>query len=89
VRTGVAADAGEAVLRHAACEDFVGHLPNDGTPRAILVGKALVVDRLQSVQVIRHQPKELRRLRASGFVDATRRRRRDGQFRRTIHEAPA
>ena len=39
---------------------------------------AVVVDRLQAVQMVRHQPKERRRLRPSGFVDAKRRRRRAG-----------
>ncbi len=52
VRTGCAADAGEAVLEDAAREDLSGHLPDDGTPPAVLAGEALVVDRLHAVQVI-------------------------------------
>ena len=81
VRTVVAADAGEAVLQHAAGEERVGHLRDDGTPGAVLAREAVVIDRLQAVQMIRHQPKERRRLGPSGFVDATRRRRRVGHAR--------
>jgi len=72
VGTGVAADAREAVLEHAARQELVGDLRHDRTPRAILAREALVVDRLQAVQMIRHQPKERRRLGPSGFVDAAR-----------------
>ena len=46
------------MLEDAAREELIGHLPHDVTPRAILAGEALVVDRLQAVQVIRHQLKE-------------------------------
>ena len=66
-----ASDRGDRAWGHP-----VGHLPDDGTPRAIRAGKALVVDRLQAVQMIRDQPKERRRLGAPGFVDAARGRRR-------------
>jgi len=76
VRAGVAADAGEAVLEDATRQELVGDLRDDRAPRAILAGKPLVVDRLQAVQMIRLQPKERRRLRTPGFVDATPRRRR-------------
>lgn len=48
--------------------------------------EAVVVDRLQSVQVIRHQPKQRRRVRASGPVDAARRRRRIGHARSGTEE---
>lgn len=44
------------MLEDAAGEELVGDLRDAGTPWAILAGKALVVDRLQAVQVIRHQP---------------------------------
>jgi len=36
VRTGVAADAGEAVLEDPTREELIGHLPDDRTPRAVL-----------------------------------------------------
>lgn len=75
VRAGVAADAREAVLQHPAGEELVGHLRHNGTPRAVVPRKAAVIDRLQSVQVIRHQAKE-RRLLASGSVDVARHRGR-------------
>ena len=58
MRAGVAADAGEAVLQHATRQKLVGHLRDDGTPGAILAREAVVVDRLQAVQMIRHQPKD-------------------------------
>ena len=89
VRAGIAADAGEPVLQHPAGEKLVGHAADHRTPRAILAREALVVDRLQAVQVIRHQPKERRCLRASGFVDATRRRCRIGHARSGTEERRA
>ena len=52
VRAGVAADAGEAVLEDAAGKELVGDLCDDGAPWAILAREALVVDRLQAIQMI-------------------------------------
>jgi len=75
VRAGIAADAREAVLEHPTGEELVGNLPDDGPPRAVLAREAVVVDHLQAVQVIGHQPKERRRLGSSGFIDAARRTR--------------
>jgi hypothetical protein len=40
VRTGVAADAREIVFEYTAREELVGHLRDDGTPRAVLAGEA-------------------------------------------------
>ena len=73
VHADVAADAGKAVLQHAAGEELLGDWRDDGTPRAVLAHETVVVDRLPSVQVIRYQPQERRRLRASELVDAERR----------------
>ena len=42
-------------------EESVGHLRDHGAPRAILAREAVVVDRLQAMQMVRHQPKERRR----------------------------
>jgi len=89
VRAGVAADAGEAVLEDATRQELVGDLRDDRAPRAILAGEPLVVDRLQAVQMVRHQPKERRRLRTPGCVDAPRRRRRVGHARSGIGERRA
>jgi len=75
VRAGVTADACDAVIEDPIGEELVGDLRDDRAPRAVLAREALVVDRLQTVQVIRHQPKERRRLGPSGFVDAARRAR--------------
>jgi hypothetical protein len=69
------------VIEHAAGEELLGDPRDDGAPRAVLTHEAVVADRLQSVQLIRHQPKQRRRLRASGLVDAARRRRRIGHAR--------
>ena len=52
VRAGVAADAGEAVLQHAARKELVSDLCDDGAPWAILAREALVVDCLQAMQVV-------------------------------------
>ena len=76
VRTGVAADAREAVLEDPAREELVGNLSDDRTPRAVRAGEAVVVDGLPPMQMIRHQPKERRRLGAPGPVDALYRWRR-------------
>ena len=81
VCTLVAADAREPVVEHAAGEELVGDLCDDGAPWAKLAGKALVVDRLQAVQMIRHQPKKRRRLGASRLGNAMRRRCRVGHAR--------
>jgi len=75
VRAGAAADASEAVLQHAARRQSVGGLRDDRVPRAVVARKAIVVDRLQAVQIVRYLPDERRRLGASGSGDATRRRR--------------
>jgi len=61
-RTGVPSAAHEAMLQHAAGEEPEGVLPYEGTPWAILAGEAVVVDRLQAVQLVRHQPQTRRRL---------------------------
>jgi hypothetical protein len=74
VCTVVAADAGEAVVEDAAGEALVGDLCDHGAPWAVLAREALVVDCLQALQMIRHQPKQRRRLGPSGLVDAARRR---------------
>lgn len=58
------------MLEDAAGEELVGHLRDDGTPRAVRAREALVVHRLQVVEMILHQPKQRRRLGASGLVDA-------------------
>ena len=76
VGTVVTADAREPVLEDAAGEELVRDLPDHGAPRAILVREALVVHRLQPLHVIRHQPKQRRRLRTPGLVDAEGRGRR-------------
>ncbi len=70
-------------------EELVGDLRDDPAPRTVLAREALVVDRLQSVQVIRHQPKERRRLRASGLVHGARRRYRVGHARSGTEERRA
>ena len=74
VRAGLEAEAGEAVFQHAAVEERLGDLRDDGTPRVVLAHETVVADCLPFVQVIRHLPRERRRLRASGLVDAARRR---------------
>ena len=61
VRACVAADAREAVLQHTAGEELVGDLRHDGPPRAVLAGEAILIHRLQPMQVIRYQPKQRRR----------------------------
>ena len=52
VRAGVAADAGEAVLQHAAREELVSDLRDHGAPRTVLACEALIVDRLEPMQMI-------------------------------------
>ena len=74
--TGVTADAREAVLEDTAGEELVRDLADHGAPRAVLVREALVVHRLQAVEMILHQPEQRRRLWASGLVDAVGHRRR-------------
>lgn len=64
-------------------------LLDDGSPRAVLMGEALVVDGLRPLEVIRHQPKQRRRLRASGLVGAARRWRRVGDMRSETRGAPS
>ena len=81
VRARLAAEAREPVLEHPAGEELVSDLHDDGPPGAVLAGEAVVVDGLQALQMIRHHPKQRRRLRASGFVDAARRWRRVGHAR--------
>lgn len=61
VRTGVVADAGKSVLRCPAGEKLVGDSRDHGLPSVILAGEVVIVDRLQSVQMVRHQPKARRR----------------------------
>ena len=50
MRAGIAADAGEAVLQHAAGEEVVGDLCEDGATWAILAREAVVVDRLPAAR---------------------------------------
>ena len=76
VGTGVTPDAREAVLEDAAGEELVRDLADHGAPRAVLVREALVVHRLQAVEMILHQPEQRRRLWTSGLVDAEGHRRR-------------
>jgi hypothetical protein len=52
VRAGIAADAGEPVLEHPAGEELVSHVADHRTPRAVLAGEAVAVDRLQEMQVV-------------------------------------
>jgi len=52
VRARIAADACEPVLQHAAREERVSDLRDHGPPWAILAREAVVVDRLQPLQVI-------------------------------------
>ena len=75
MRTVVTANTREPEVEDAAGEELVGDLCDHGAPRTVLAREALVVDRLQALQMIRHQPKERRRLGPSGLVDAARRRR--------------
>ena len=55
-RTVVAADTRAPVLEHAAGEELVGDLRHDlrhdRAPRAVLAGEALVVNRLQPMQMV-------------------------------------
>jgi hypothetical protein len=44
-------------LEDAAGEELVRDLRDHGAPRAVLAREALVVHRLEPLQVIRHQPK--------------------------------
>ena len=74
LRAGLEAEAGEAVFQHAARDKLLGDLRDDGTSRVVLAHGTVVADCLPFVQVIQHQPQERRRLRASGLVDAARRR---------------
>ena len=89
VRAGVAADAGKAVLQHAAGEELLGDWRDDGTLRAVLAHETVVADCLPSVQVIRYQPQERRRLRASELVYAACRRGCVGQRRSRTEERRA
>jgi len=76
VRTVVTANTREPVVEDAAGEEIVGHLRDHAAPRAVRASEAVVVDCLQAMQMIRPQPKERRRLGASGPVDVTRHRGR-------------
>lgn len=58
VHTGVTPDASEAVREDAAGEELVRGLADDGAPRAVLAREMLVVDGLQPLHVIRHQPEQ-------------------------------
>ena len=55
MRTRSAADAREPVLEHPAGEELVSDLCDDGPPGAVLAGEAVIVDRLQAMQMIGHQ----------------------------------
>ena len=76
VGTGVTPDAREAVLEDAAGEELVRDLADDRAPRAVVAREAFVLHRLQAVELILHQPKQRRRLRTPGLVDAEGHRRR-------------
>jgi len=52
VRARVATDAREPVLEHPAGEELLRDLRDDGAPRTVLAREAVVVDRLQPLQVI-------------------------------------
>jgi len=84
VGTGVAADARDAVVEHTAREERVGDLRHDRAPRVILAREALVVDRRQAVQMVRHQSNQRRGLRASSFVDVARPRTLDRPSARPV-----
>ncbi len=86
VRAGIAADARESVVEHAAGEERVSDLCDHGPTGAVLASEAVIVDRLQAMQMIGHQPKERRRLGPSGVVDATHRRRCIGHPRSGTEE---
>ncbi len=51
------AEGTEYPRTHFRFEALVGDLRHNGAPWAILAGETVVVDRLQAVEVIRHQPK--------------------------------
>ncbi len=70
----MAVEAGEAVLEDCTREALLRHLGDDGAPRAVLGREAVIVDRLEPVQVVRYQLSERRRLGAPRCVDATHRR---------------
>lgn len=89
VRTGVTADAREPVLEDAAGQELVGDLCDHAAPRAVLAREALIVHRLQPVEMILHQPKQRRRLGAPWLVDAARRRHRVCQTHSATVERPA
>ena len=52
-------------FEHAARQELVDDHRHDRAPRAMFAREALVADRLQAVQVIRHQPKDRRCLGSS------------------------
>ncbi len=52
VRTVVTATTREPVVEHAAGEEPVRDLPDHGAPRAVRAREAVVVDRLQAMQVV-------------------------------------
>src|SRR3972149_2781516 len=74
--TDFTADACAPVVKDATGEEHVCDLNDDGTPRDALTSEAVVVDRLQAVEMILHQPKQRRRLWASGLVNVEGHRRR-------------
>jgi hypothetical protein len=89
VRTVVTANTREPVIEHAAGEELVSDLCDDGAPWAILSRETVVIDRLQAMQMIGHQPKERRRLGTSGLVDAARHQGRVGHARSGTKERRA
>jgi len=52
VRARSAADAREPVVEDATREELLGDLRDHGAPRAVLARKALVVHRLQAMQMV-------------------------------------
>jgi hypothetical protein len=55
------------VVEDAAAEELASDLRDDGPLAAILAHEAVVVDRLQAMPMIRHQPKARRRLGRRGL----------------------
>lgn len=81
VRTRVTAHARGAVLEHAAGEELVGHLADDGAPVAVRGGESLLVRGVKRAEVVAHEPKERRGLRAARLVHRVDTRGRRGRAR--------
>ena len=68
MRTGVAADAREAVLEDTKRQEVVGRLRTDGTARAVLAGEALVVDCLSAGTALPIERRNRRTIGPAGNV---------------------